>query len=367
MNRIKIALSLVIIITLIAAVGGATMAWFTSSTDPIDNGFTAGTVAIEAGWQSGFAKLVEGNWNPGDCTDLGLCVVNDGTKAIKLRAQFDGYWTPGRQRMLVVYTNGTTQLLALDWDAFCKGFTGGEGAIAEGSLNLSYPYDLAYFRGVFNSFSYLKDPSWLFTGTAYSIWCVDSQTTISPGNHNVKIFDPFCNPDWYDEVPTKDKWEKIPWHKLDYIINQNYLDQGYTSDQIQDAIWHYTNGSIAPVHTPYIYANLSAAAKEIVDDVEANSGLQPSNVSFSPGDGWTDGGDGWWYYENILPGTFTNPGEDDRKVCMSFTFCLDGGTTGNEYQGAHYHLISLFQAIQASHSGEIEDDGWEWQDFDTYN
>jgi len=364
MNRIRIALSLVVIITLVAAVGGATMAWFASSTDPINNEFTAGTVAIEAGWQSGFAKLVDENWNPGDCSDLGVCVVNEGTKAVKLRAQFNGYWTPGRQRMLVIYKNNTTQLLSIDWDAFCKGATGGEGPIAEGNINLQYPYDLAYFRGEFNSFSYLKDPDWLSTGKVYSVWCTDSQTTISPGNHDVKIFDPFSNPDWFDEVPTKPKWEQIPWHKLDYIINQNFLEQGYTSNNIQDAIWHFTNGSIAPFHTPYIYANLNAKAKEIVDDVNANSGLQPSNVSFSPGAGWSDGGDGWWYYEGVLPGTYTTPGAEDRKVCVSFSVCLDGATTGNEYQGAHYHLISLFQAIQASHEGE--DDGWQWSVFDTY-
>ena len=362
MPKLKMLISLVIIVLAVGLVGGATLAWFTSQTDPIENTFTAGTVEIEAGWQSGFVKLVEDNWNPGDCTELGLCVINEGTKAVQLRSQFNGYWTPGSQRMLVIYKDGVTQLLGLDWSAFCKGFTGGEGPIAKGSINLSHPYDLAYFKGIFNNFSYIKDPSWLSTGVPYSIWCVDSQTTITPGNHDVEIYDPYCNPDWFDEVTTKDKWENIPWHKLDYIINQNYLEKGYTSDQIQDAIWHYTNGTIAPFHAPYIYANLSDAAKEIVDDVEANSGLQPSNVSFTPGSGWTDGGDGWWYYNDIIPGTFTNPGEEDRKICMSFNFCLDGASTGNEYQNAHYHLISLFQAIQASHDG-----GWDWADFDTYN
>jgi len=368
MKKIKVYISLAVILLAVTAVGGATMAWFTDQSDPIDNTFTAGTVEIEAGWQSGFAKLVEENWNPGDCTDLGLCVINEGTKAVKLRAQFNGYWTPGRQRGLVVYTGENLQLLSLDWDAFCKGFTGGDGPIATGDLFLGYTYDLAYFRGVFNSFDYIKDSDWLSTGVDYSIWCVDSQTTITPNqSYPVSIFDPYCNPDWYDEVGTKPKWEIIPWHKIDYIINQDYLSQGYSSEQIQNVIWYYTNR--APGNFKYFYQTttrtLTQSEQEIVLDIEANSGLQPSNVSFSPGSGWSDGGDGWWYFDGSLPGTYTNPGEDDRRVCISFSFCLDGATTGNEYQGAHYHMISLFQAIQASHEGG--DDGWQWSDFDTYN
>ncbi|MDZ4132650.1 MAG: hypothetical protein U1E11_05880, partial [Dethiobacteria bacterium] len=202
------------------------------------------------------------------------------------------------------------------------------------------------------------------------VWCVDSQTTISPGTHTVSIFDPYCNPDWYTEVSTKEKWEKIPWHKLDYIINQNYLEQGYTSGDIQDAIWHFTNGTISvpgsPIDSRYTYAQLgldNQKAIEIIDDVNANSGLQPSNVSFSPGAGWTyNNSDKWWYYDLPIPGTYTEASEEARKICLSFQVCLDGATTVNEYQGAHYHLISLFQAIQASHEGE-----WNWSEFDNYN
>jgi len=354
------------------------MAWFTAATEPIENVFEAGTVDIEAGWQANFEKLVEGNWNPGDCSDLGLCVVNEGTKAVKLRAQFNGYWTPGNQRMLVIYTGEDIQLLTLDWDAFCKGNTGSVGPIAEGRLNLFNPYNIAYFKGVFTGFTTIKDSSWLSTGVDYSLWCVDSETIINRntlgitgayGGYDVSVYDPGSNPDWYDEVATNAKWNLIPWQKLNYIINQNYMEQGYTSDEMQDAIWHYTNGSIAPFHTPYIYTNLSAAAKEIVDDVNANSGLQPSNVSFSPGAGWTyNGADEWWYYDFVIPGTFTDPTDEEREVCIDFTFCLDGATTGNEYQGAHYHLISTFQAIQASHHPDSDSDvKWDWSEFNTYN
>ncbi|MDZ4132418.1 MAG: TasA family protein, partial [Dethiobacteria bacterium] len=103
MPKIKIFMSLAIVILAVALIGGATLAWFTAATDPIENVFVAGTVDIEAGWQSGFVKLIEENWNPGDCSDLGLCVINEGTKAVKIRAKFDGFWTPGTQRMLVIY------------------------------------------------------------------------------------------------------------------------------------------------------------------------------------------------------------------------------------------------------------------------
>jgi predicted ribosomally synthesized peptide with SipW-like signal peptide len=76
----------------VAAVGGATMAWFTDQSDPLENVFTAGTVIISAGEQiiSGEDKM--DNWNPGDCAEKEFTITNSGTKAIALRGIVTQKW-----------------------------------------------------------------------------------------------------------------------------------------------------------------------------------------------------------------------------------------------------------------------------------
>lgn len=377
MPKIKLFISLGVIVMALALVGGATMAWFTSATDPIENVFTAGTVEIEAGYGGDFGKIITGNWNPGDCDQTEVCITNEGTKAVQIRAKFDGRWVPGSQRMLIIYKDGNTQLLSLDWDSFCLGCTGKEGYIAKGSLTISqhdgWP---SYMKGIFNSFEEIKNEDWLQTNEDYYIWCVDSQTTINLTTHNdVYVYDPYCNSDWYKEdgVNAQDKWKNIPWYKLDYIINSYSVgEDDFTMDDIQDAIWSFTN----PGNTVYNYLDqndnnieITVKAKEIVDDVLANSGLPEDtlNVTITTS-GWTKESDGWWYYNDEIPGTFTETDEEPRKICLAMEVCLDGATTGNLYQGASYHLYTQFQAIQASHDPDSDSDvSWDWSEFDEYN
>jgi len=98
-------LSMVIVILAVAAVGGATMAWFTDQSDPIENVFTAGTVEIEADEEIIGEGINMDNWNPGDCVEKEFEITNKGTKRIVLRGivteqwyEFDGTewveWTP---------------------------------------------------------------------------------------------------------------------------------------------------------------------------------------------------------------------------------------------------------------------------------
>ncbi len=374
MSKFKLFISLAVIVMAVALVGGATMAWFTSATDPIENVFTAGTVEIEADYQSDFGKLITENWNPGDCDKTEICVINEGSKAVQLRAKFEGGWVPGSQKMLVLYHDKGVQLLSLDWDSFCKGCTGREGHIAEGDMLISNPGSFSYFDGMFSDpFDFIKNDDWLQAGINYMVWCVDSQTTIAQGTHKFKVFDPNCNENWYDEVDTQSpKWDNIPWYKLNFIIN-NYSAgvDGYSVDDIQDAMWSFTNPGSTKYH--YMFLNtdteISEKAKEIVDDVLANSGLPDGTVDVNINTtGWTDGEDGWWYYDNEIPGTFTESDEGPRKICLEMEVCLDGATTGNLYQGATYHLYTRFQAIQASHDSESGSDvTWNWSDFDDYN
>ncbi len=89
----KIILSTLVILVVVAASLGATFAWFTDQSEPIENVFVAGTVDINAAETAfvtdGFSAI---NWNPGDCADKKYTITNVGTKSIKLRAIVTTQW-----------------------------------------------------------------------------------------------------------------------------------------------------------------------------------------------------------------------------------------------------------------------------------
>ncbi len=84
--KTKIALSMLVILFVVAASLGATFAWFTDATDPLENTFQAGTVIINAEEDWEYEEELD-NWNPGDCTDKEIKVWTEGTKTILLRAE----------------------------------------------------------------------------------------------------------------------------------------------------------------------------------------------------------------------------------------------------------------------------------------
>ena len=83
---------MLVILFVIAASLGATMAWFTAESDPLENVFTAGTVEIEAGEVWEYGEEGHPNWNPGDCTDKQFTVTNTGTKGIMIRGMISSQW-----------------------------------------------------------------------------------------------------------------------------------------------------------------------------------------------------------------------------------------------------------------------------------
>lgn len=335
--------SIIAAVLSVVLISGTTLAWFTSTAQLPDNEFVAGTVEIEADYAEGYAKVMEENWNPGDCTDVDLEIINTGTKSVFLRANVEKMWMPSMLRLLVVYTGKSVQLLAVEWDSTCQGFTVAEGPLATGKLFVEYPSDTAYIDGVFSE---LSNTDYIQNET-YNAWCLDRWETINKGQtYPVKIFDPLFNPNWYEEVDSKPIWEGIPFGKLVYIINGDFLNRGYSSDDIQDAIWHYTN----PVNSPQI----SVKAQEIVDETEANWLLSTDNVEIDFGPDWVLGSDGYYYYVNYVPGTYNGTPLEDRTVNLSGKVCLDGPSTGNEYQGKVFTLTTKFEAVQSSNDA-VED------------
>jgi len=91
----KILLSMFVILFVIAASLGATMAWFTAEDAAPDNVFTAGTVLIEADETFISDESVLENMNPGDCVEKEFDIINKGTKGIYLRAEVTGKWELG--------------------------------------------------------------------------------------------------------------------------------------------------------------------------------------------------------------------------------------------------------------------------------
>ncbi len=91
--KAKILLSMLIILFVLAASLGATMAWFTDEAVAPENVFTAGTVEISADETFVLNAEKMGNVNPGDCFVKCFEIENEGTKAIELRLRnLSGQW-----------------------------------------------------------------------------------------------------------------------------------------------------------------------------------------------------------------------------------------------------------------------------------
>lgn len=88
----RIFLSMFVILMAAAAMGGATLAWFTDATTPINNVFIPGTVSIEADETVSWDGTIRQNWNPGDCDWKEFEITNEGSKSIYLRGKVTGKW-----------------------------------------------------------------------------------------------------------------------------------------------------------------------------------------------------------------------------------------------------------------------------------
>jgi predicted ribosomally synthesized peptide with SipW-like signal peptide len=91
----RMLISMLVIALAAAAIGGATMAWFTAEADVPDVTFTAGTVDVEVDNNPAIATLEDRsieNVNPGDCATICWNIRNVGTKRAELRVKVDSGW-----------------------------------------------------------------------------------------------------------------------------------------------------------------------------------------------------------------------------------------------------------------------------------
>jgi predicted ribosomally synthesized peptide with SipW-like signal peptide len=130
-------LSVAIIVLVFAAIGGATMAWFTDEAVVDPNVFTAGTVILDAedSWYDETNPISVDNWNPGDCTPKMVTVTYEGSKRAFLRMQILETWamSDGQGGFLTateyfeqdapnvewkIYTGTVEQYKLIDWDTY---------------------------------------------------------------------------------------------------------------------------------------------------------------------------------------------------------------------------------------------------------
>lgn len=91
--KVKIILSMLVIVIALAASLSATMAWFTDEVAAPENVFTAGTVLISAEESYVINEEKMSNVNPGDCFVKCFEIVNEGSKTLELRMNdFVGQW-----------------------------------------------------------------------------------------------------------------------------------------------------------------------------------------------------------------------------------------------------------------------------------
>ncbi len=115
MKKRKIMLGSAIMLAVLLVTGG-TLAWFTASTEPVDNKFTAGTLEI---------KLVDNfegapNVNPGDCYDKEIYVENVGTKKAMVRIDAKAVFSDGLSTEILRYELGENWLYQDEYYYYTK-------------------------------------------------------------------------------------------------------------------------------------------------------------------------------------------------------------------------------------------------------
>lgn len=90
-------------------------------------------------------------------------------------------------------------------------------------------------------------------------------------------------------------------------------------------------------------------------DGASSTELSTENVGYGDlGDGWSLNEDGWYYYGEVLAGAEADQ-DNARTSDLIKIVCLDGPTTGNEYQGKTLKIEVEAQAIQASNNASWND------------
>ena len=122
-------------------------------------------------------------------------------------------------------------------------------------LKFEYPGSTSYWKiTVIDPDGDLDDYDNIWAGV-FEGWCIDKGHTMSPGTYDVYLSDPW-------DYDGDGDWDLVNW-----ILNHS---DGYSVTEIQNAIWHITDG-----------ISVSGGAKELADAAIANGeGFHPSIGQF---------------------------------------------------------------------------------------
>ncbi|MBU1023615.1 hypothetical protein KKB99_04915 [bacterium] len=134
-------------------------------------------------------------------------------------------------------------------------------------LNLppDLPDSLIDFKVGFGTETYIKHTLWnvptgyYVTDGVYNGWCSDKDNLIYVNrNYKCYLYNSYAPETWPNDVRFA-----IPWDKINYLMNNR---DGFNNDDVQNAIWHYSNGML-----------VGGGAAILVADADANG------AGFSPG------------------------------------------------------------------------------------
>jgi hypothetical protein len=323
--KTKIVFSLMVITFAVASLVSATLAWFTASTGPIENTFTAGTVELVEDGVS-----IDGNfenWNPGDCIKVKWCVENSGSKSSYIRIKIDDWWKGGSPGSIEKSAWGEgKKFFDGSWAMY---FTAQVGEEKEVKLFADKDIDAGRVKvwivGEKLYVRYTTNENWKMKETHLAV--ADDLNLIpkSKGTFPPGLF-PF-------------KGEHKP-HVTTYTYELP-LSGTYSKGKLKGQDYSWGIGEMLYIAA---HADLIGTGDGVDDENGGDGGsLNTGNVQWSvKGSDWEQGEDEYWYYKKPVP--------SGEKVCIAFCVCLDGEETGNEYQGASYRFKFTAEAVQSSNN-----------------
>ncbi|WP_192930270.1 TasA family protein [Alkaliphilus pronyensis] len=359
--RKKIIFTMMALTMAIAMVAGGTMAWFTDEADAGETTFTAGTVILEADEAVLGETVTWDNWNPGDEGTVEWGFINEGTKAINLRAKLDKGWI-GIQSLEDLETfNSVLRAMARigvegsgDWELGI--IQEGSHSPAQGTQNhftwpkaTAVPFKLTFDGEVVTYIVGSGDDAITMT---YAVDEEDFNDIVITTRSTSEAYSVLVNNLMLDgiELGAENFIEENGWSYL--IIRRENLGEGFVLTGESTMDWEGNRPSRS--HLTY-QIELGNSTEPL---------LSPENVDWNVigNDNWIlnlEGFEtGYYYYvveeneENVLgriAGTYGDEAdEDERTRTLSFNVYLKGEETGNEYQGAKYIFSLNAEAVQAS-------------------
>ena len=357
----KIIVPIFIIIITAAMIAGGTMSWFTGSDEVDDAVFTAGTVTIEAG------RKID---------------INDSNSYEKYGTFFPDkviFWEQGKNidedNIDPDLGRSNPDVVLSDSDEFCSLGFGGElivkfehgiyepeiVIVTEVTTDSSYPPESA---DVYVSATGEED-DWKRVGTANN--GSKPEYTINELN---KLGVPYVKYVMIKDVTCVDQYGQRPsGNPPDGFDVKSIQVKGYYTEEdnwnpgdCNTRIFTIENTGTKGI---YLRGKLTGNwyqldGEEWVEWLDGGENIVTISLADKDDTDWEEE-DGYFYYMNPIPGTYSGHNPENRTVELKVKVCL-ARETGNDYQGKRYIVNATFEAIQSSNNAPYLAEGWELEE-----